>query len=42
MLKNHLKFIMHNYHLLSFAFKDIKKVRYIITAFYAPEIENSE
>ena len=42
MCQNHLKFVMDNYHLLSFAFGDIRKVRYIITAFYAPEIENAD
>ena len=33
---------MDNYPLLPFAFPNIKKVKYIIAAFYAPETDNNE
>lgn len=43
MLKDHLYFVMDNWHLINFAFKDKKSIKYIITAFFAAdEDENFE
>jgi len=37
MIRDHLKFVLDNYHLLNVAFSDIKNVKYIITAINADE-----
>ena len=33
---------MDNHHLMHLAFPDMKKLKYIITAFYSPEIDKTD
>lgn len=43
MAKDHLYFVMDNWHLINLAFKDKASIKYIITAFFAEdEDENFE
>lgn len=42
MTHNHLKFVMDNFYLINFVFTNTNDVRYILSAFYAPEMEDSE
>ena len=42
MTRDHLKFVMDNYHLMNFAIKNVKRVKYIVTAFSATEIDSSD
>ena len=44
MSKNHLRFVLDNFHLIHIKclLGDIKKMSYIMTAFYSPEIDDSD
>ena len=42
MIRDHLRFIMDNFHLRKYAFEKIEKVKYIVTAFYADEADHKE
>ena len=42
MTRDHLKFVMDNYHLMSFVFKNVKRVKYIVTAYSATENDSQE
>ena len=42
MTQNHLKFVIDNYHLIKLAFKDIREVKYIVTAFYSQQVADAD
>ena len=41
-VKDHLRFVMGNWHLKNLSFRDMKKIRYIITAFHDHEEQNDD
>ena len=44
MSKNHLRFVLDNFHLIhiKFLLGDIKNISYIMTAFYTQDVDNSD